>query len=781
LLSILVVILVTGGRLSAVEGELAPVPPQTIALTGATIRTQSEVGDLVGTIVIEDRKIKAIGSVVAIPANAVRIDVSHCVITPGLIDARSVMWLTPGAAKETGATGNLNILDGVDPFAEDWRESARQGVTAVYVQPGSGGRYGGSGAVLRVCPATSAESLVLRAPAGVQATLGVAAAPAAPANDQLSMLAARFGFQIPTQTDQPAPASNSLTRFTQYEAFRGLFDSAKRYGNSRPSERDAGKELLLLALKGEVPVRLESAHEDDLRNLLRLGSEFKLVTVFERLDRVKSLPEEMSVHKDALIVGPFDGGKKSADVRRLALDGRKFALGTYGDDARASAHIRLHAAAAVADGYPRDRVLRALTHDAAEIHGVGDRLGSLTVGRIADLAVFAGDPLDPSTLVRMTICQGVVTYENSAVEPALESVAAKPVVPDTLPPSFVLRTTHLMTDAGEWAPGELFVTSGRVSVRSAGSNGTPVIDVGNAPVTPGFVSLRLSLSGESCADADAGHLRAADALPPEHAPLRSLRDAGFISAVVVPSTANVIAGIANQISGAETGAADAGVQFVLTSEARNSERYPASLVGQIELVRNRLRGEPSATKLYLPDAMRMALLTQRDQNLAAVRAGRSTAFFEAHTRAEIRAALRLIGEYKLRGVIVGPKQLDDVADEIRAAGVAVVVSPARPQDGEKSRERLAELARAGVPIAFAGDASEIRASAAMLTNAGMPRPAARLSMIGQPADRFGLTAGTGRLSLGDRADFVIWDGDPLNPAARPVAVVFRGQRAGRGS
>jgi imidazolonepropionase-like amidohydrolase len=780
-LSIAAVISLTDRRMPAADPELVPAPPRITALIGAMIRTQTDAGDFVGTIVIEDGKITAIGPAVRAPANAVRIDVSHCVITPGLIDARSVMWLTSSAAKETGSTGNLNILDGVDPFAEDWHEAARQGVTAVYLQPGSGGRCGGSGAVLRVGPGTSTESLVIRGTAGVQATLGVPAAPVPQQDDQLSMLAARFGFQIPNQQDQAPPASNSLTRFTQFEAFRGLFDAAKRYGNSKPSEHDAGKELLSLALKREIPVRLETAHEDDLRNLLKLGSEFGLRTVFERLDRVKPLPEEMSARKDALIVGPFEGGKKSADVRRLALDGRKFALGTYGDDPKATALIRVHAAVAVADGYPRARLLRALTRDAAEIHGVADHLGSLAVGRLADLAIYAGEPLDPSTQVRMTICQGVVTYDNSAVEQTPETIVAKPVVPDALPPSFVLKTTHLLTDAGEWAPGELFVTGGRVSDRSAGSNGASVLDVGDAPVTPGLVSARVSFCGESCPDADAGHLRAGDALPPDHGPLRSLRDAGFTGAIVVPGSANVIGGTATQVLSGETGGTAAGVQFVLASTARKTERYPASLVGQIELIGDRLRGGPSKTQLCLPAAVSKTLLAQRDEGLAAVRAGRSAAYFEAHTRAEIRAALRLIGEFKLRGVIVEPQQLDDVADEIRAAGAAVVVGPARPHDGEKARERLAELAKRGVSIAFGGDANEIRAAAAMLVNAGMPRPAARLAMIGQPADRFGLTAGTGRLSLGDRADFVIWDGDPLDPAARPAAVVIRGQRAGRGS
>ena len=773
-----------GHRTIAADAALAPAPSRPTALTGALIRTQTDAGDFVGTVIIDDGKITAIGPNVAVPADAVRIDVPHHVITPGLIDAHSELWMNAAAARESGSAGTLNILDGVDPFAEDWRDAARQGVTAVYIQPASGGRFGGNGAVLRVGPARSADDLVLRSPAGVQAALGIAAAaPVSQQNPQLAQLAARLGIQIPMQQEQAAPSSNSLTRYAQYEAFRGLFDSAKRYGETKPSERDAGKDLLVLALKRDIPVRLEAAHEDDLRNVAKMTTDLGLRMIYERLDKVKALPEELAARKDGLIVGPFIGGKKSADVRRLALDGRKFAIGTYGDNPRATAWLRAHAAAAVADGYPRDRILGALTRDAAELHGVGDKLGSLAVGRIADLVVFAGDPLDPSAPVRMTISQGTVTYDAPHAEIAPMATSGKASLPEVLPASFVLRTTRLLNDAGEFVPGQLHIAGGRITDPAADSAGTPVIDVGDAPITPSLVAGRVSVGGESFPDADAAHLRATDGLSPDHATLRSYRDAGFMSAVVVPGSANVIAGMASAVrTGESDPASDAGVQFVLTADARNAERYPYSLVGQIELIGARLRGEPSKTLLYLPDSVSDAMLAQRDKNLAAVRAGHAVAYFEAHTRAEVRAALRLIAEFKLHGVIVQPKQVDDMTDEIRAAGVGVIVGPLRPQDPDKSLNGLAELGKAGVPLAFSGgDAADIRNTTALLVNAGMSRPAARRGLVGQMADRFGLPAGTGRLAAGDGADFVIWDGDMLDSGSKPIAVIIRGQRAGRGS
>src|SRR5262245_35263766 len=122
-----------GFVLGEVPAPAATTPP--LALVGAQIRTQTEAGDFVGNIIIQSGKITAVGPNVPVPADAKRIELANHVITPGLIDARSVLWLSAGAAKEGGREATLNILDGVDPYAEDWREVARQGVTAVGVQP----------------------------------------------------------------------------------------------------------------------------------------------------------------------------------------------------------------------------------------------------------------------------------------------------------------------------------------------------------------------------------------------------------------------------------------------------------------------------------------------------------------------------------------------------------------------------------------------------------------------------------------------------------------------
>ena len=107
------------------------------------------------------------------------LDITGMIVTPGLIDCRSTLWLTSMAIEEAASDAGLDVLDGIDPHSDDWREVALQGVTAVYVQPSSRGLLGGRGAVLRVGPAETVEDIVLKANAAAQAIAAPLSKPAA--------------------------------------------------------------------------------------------------------------------------------------------------------------------------------------------------------------------------------------------------------------------------------------------------------------------------------------------------------------------------------------------------------------------------------------------------------------------------------------------------------------------------------------------------------------------------------------------------------------------------
>jgi imidazolonepropionase-like amidohydrolase len=107
------------------------------------------------------------------------------------------------------------------------------------------------------------------------------------------------------------------------------------------------------------------------------------------------------------------GEHSRANAAQLARAGVKVALGVGGDDPFDSKFVRA-SAAVVAEDLPRDEALRAVTLSPAEILGVADHIGSLTVGKDADVVVVAGDPLDVRAPVDLVLVDGQIAYERRA-------------------------------------------------------------------------------------------------------------------------------------------------------------------------------------------------------------------------------------------------------------------------------------------------------------------------------------------------------------------------------
>ena len=135
---------------------------ENIAIKAGTILTIS--GDSIenGVILVEDGKVKAVGQDVNIPEDARVIDASGKFAMPGLIDACSRLYVIEGELDESRAIApELDILDAVDPFIEEYEEVLAQGVASVYIAPGSRSLLGGRGAVLKLKGGISLPVVVL--------------------------------------------------------------------------------------------------------------------------------------------------------------------------------------------------------------------------------------------------------------------------------------------------------------------------------------------------------------------------------------------------------------------------------------------------------------------------------------------------------------------------------------------------------------------------------------------------------------------------------------------
>ena len=100
--------------------DSTPAESEPLALKGATIQTLTDAGSFIGTVIVQGDKITAVGVDVEIPSGAREIDLTGHHLVPGLIDSRSVLWLAPGASSESSSRGALDIVDGVNPWQDDW-------------------------------------------------------------------------------------------------------------------------------------------------------------------------------------------------------------------------------------------------------------------------------------------------------------------------------------------------------------------------------------------------------------------------------------------------------------------------------------------------------------------------------------------------------------------------------------------------------------------------------------------------------------------------------------
>ncbi len=135
----------------------------------------------------------------------------------------------------------------------------------------------------------------------------------------------------------------------------------------------------------------------------------------------------------------------------------------------------------------------------------------------------------------------------------------------------------------------------------------------------------------------------------------------------------------------------------------------------------------------------------------------------------------LVEEYKLKGVLLEPRDLRGSLKRIKALGVGVIAKPVAVADHDWYASDLAAASKAGVPLAFSATTpDEIRGTAAMLVNAGMSSEAAVKALTSDAARMCGLTD-SGEIASNKPADLVIWTGSPVDFGARAVQVIVDGR------
>jgi imidazolonepropionase-like amidohydrolase len=403
--------------LGIAAGAGAADPP--LALTGGRIVTVDGPTIEKGTVVVVDGKIAAVGPNVSVPAGAKVVDVAGKTVYPGLIDGLTTIGLTeigsvPGSV-DTTETGDVNphakAWVAVHPQSELLPVARANGLTAVLTAP-RGGLVSGQSALLRLAGDTP-DALTVKTPVGMHITYP---------SGQPTFDIARLFEEPELKTFEEREKDKKKNQERDLQRLRNLLEDAKAYGASLEASKagrlpapkpDLPLEALAPAARGELPVIVRADDEADIRGAVKFAEErgLKLVIAggleaWRCADLLKQKDVAVLTNVERLPArrgDPYDAAY--ANPAQLFGAGVRFAI--VSDDAWMSRNLPYEAAMARAYGLPADAALRAITLSPAEIFGVAARMGSITVGKAANLVVTTGDIMDHRTSVTHVFIDGV--------------------------------------------------------------------------------------------------------------------------------------------------------------------------------------------------------------------------------------------------------------------------------------------------------------------------------------------------------------------------------------
>ncbi len=412
---ILVLILISSALSSRAFTEDQPV-----ALKGGKLLTVTHGVIENGTVIMQAGKITAVGaaSSVSIPPGAQVIDATGMTIYPGLIDSETNLGLTEISA-ESMTNDLVELSDEIMPHmhtAEAFHaESALipvarlNGITNAVVAPESGDTLPGQDSFIQLAGANATEMLLIRDNAMPLNFTGDQRRNKG-TFDKRKFPSTRMG--LASQLRQAfLDAEDYQSKRTDYERKKADATRDKKPEPLAP-KRDLKLEALIPYLEGKKTIVLAAESASDLQTAVSLANEFKLKFVLNHIAHSQPVLDYVASLKVPVIVGPIyeapNEDERYDTVYSLPAElykrGVKIVFASY--SAHNVRNLPDQAGFATAFGLPYDEALRAITINAAEVWGVADHLGSLDVGKTANVVLANGDPLDVKTDVKQVFIQG---------------------------------------------------------------------------------------------------------------------------------------------------------------------------------------------------------------------------------------------------------------------------------------------------------------------------------------------------------------------------------------
>lgn len=386
------------------------------AIRNATVLTVTKGTIDKGTVVIRNGKIAAVGANVDVPRGATEIDGTGLYLMPGIIDAHSHIAVD-GSVNELSlsVTSMVGIEDVLDPSDVDIFRGLAGGVTTANVLHGSGNAIGGKNAVIKLRWGKDARALLFEgAPPGIKFALGE--------NPKRASQAAN-------NADRRYPATRmgvidvireAFVEARAYQSKWRAYDAAVKAGDraATPPARDLKLEPLVEILDGKRLVHAHSYRADEILQLLRLAEEFKF--------RVATLQHVLEGYKVADEIAKHGAGASTFSdwwaYKFEVIDAipynpalmvqRGVVVSINSDSAEEHRHLNQEAAKTMKyGGLTEEQALKLITLNPALQLGIDKRVGSIEVGKDADLVLYSAHPLSTFAIPQRVLIDGVVYFD----------------------------------------------------------------------------------------------------------------------------------------------------------------------------------------------------------------------------------------------------------------------------------------------------------------------------------------------------------------------------------
>ena len=360
----------------------------------------------VADILLADGKIAAIGGGLTAPADAAVFDADGLEVYPGFVDAHTHIGLDGYGIGYEGCdynemndiwTPQLRAIDGINPRDPSLADARRAGVTCVCTGPGSANVLGGTFLAMKTV-GDRVDKMVVRDPVAMKCAFG----------------------ENPKRCYRDKCDS---TRMSTAAFLRGALMQARDYGaRKQAANGDITKmpaynqklEALLPVLAREIPLKAHAHQANDIFTALRIAREFNLRLTLEHVTEGHLIADELAGEKDVpMAVGPsltfaskFELQNKSWSTPAVLTAAGCHVSIITDSSVIPQQYLPLCAGMAIKAGMDPFDALKAITINPAEHIGVADRVGSLEVGKDADLVITAGSPFEVLTEVKAVFIDG---------------------------------------------------------------------------------------------------------------------------------------------------------------------------------------------------------------------------------------------------------------------------------------------------------------------------------------------------------------------------------------